>query len=74
MRGRGRWISGFEASLVCRVSSRTTRAIQRSPVPKKFKNQNKKKKEKKERKEGRKERRKEERKEERKEGRKKVPQ
>jgi hypothetical protein len=30
--GRGRRISEFEASLVYRVSSRTTRAIQRNPV------------------------------------------
>jgi hypothetical protein len=30
-RGRGRWISEFEASLVYRVSSRTARAIQRNP-------------------------------------------
>jgi hypothetical protein len=30
--GRGRWISEFKASLVYRVSSRTTRAIQRNPV------------------------------------------
>jgi hypothetical protein len=40
--GRGRGISEFEASLVYRVSSRTTRAIQRNPVSK---NQKKKKKE-----------------------------
>ena len=34
--GRGRWISDFEASLVYRVSYRTTRAIQRrNPVSKK---------------------------------------
>jgi hypothetical protein len=39
--GRGRWISEFEASLVYRVSSRTTRATQRNPVSK---NQKKKKK------------------------------
>jgi hypothetical protein len=30
--GRGRWISEFEASLVYRVSSRTTRTTQRNPV------------------------------------------
>jgi hypothetical protein len=36
--GRGRQISEFEASLVCKVSSRTARAIQRNPVSK---NQNK---------------------------------
>jgi hypothetical protein len=33
-RGRGRCISEFEASLVYRVSSRTTRATQRNPVSK----------------------------------------
>jgi hypothetical protein len=32
--GRGRWISEFEASLVYRVSSRTARATQRTPVSK----------------------------------------
>jgi hypothetical protein len=32
--GRGRRISEFEASLVYKVSSRTARAIQRSPVSK----------------------------------------
>ena len=36
--GRGRRISEFEASLVCRVSSRTARATQRNPVSE---NQNK---------------------------------
>jgi hypothetical protein len=30
--GKGRQISEFEATLVCRVSSRTARAIQRKPV------------------------------------------
>jgi hypothetical protein len=35
--GRGRWIYEFEASLVCKVSSRTARAIQRNPVLKKKK-------------------------------------
>jgi hypothetical protein len=35
--GRGRWISGLEASLVYKVSSRTARAIQRKPVSKKNK-------------------------------------
>jgi hypothetical protein len=35
LRGRGRQISEFEASLVYRVSSRTARAIQRNPVSKK---------------------------------------
>jgi hypothetical protein len=34
-RGRGRWISEFEASLVYKVSSRTARATQRNPVSKK---------------------------------------
>jgi hypothetical protein len=49
-RGRGRWISEFEASLVYRVSSRTARAIQRNPVSKKpKKNQKKKKKRERER-------------------------
>jgi hypothetical protein len=38
--GRGRQISKFEASLVYRVSSRTTRAIQRNPVSKKKTKQN----------------------------------
>jgi hypothetical protein len=33
--GKGRWISEFEASLVYRVSSRTTGATQRNPVSKK---------------------------------------
>jgi hypothetical protein len=33
--GRGRQISGFEASLVYKVSSRTARAIQRNSVSKK---------------------------------------
>jgi hypothetical protein len=33
--GRGRQISEFKASLVYKVSSRTTRAIQRNPVLKK---------------------------------------
>jgi hypothetical protein len=40
--GRGRQTSEFEASLVYRVSSRTARAIQRNPVSKKQKNNNKK--------------------------------
>jgi hypothetical protein len=35
LRGRGRWISEFEVSLVYKVSSRTDRAIQRNPVLKK---------------------------------------
>jgi hypothetical protein len=42
--GKGRRISEFEASLVYRVSSRTTRATQRNPVSKKKKNQKKKRK------------------------------
>jgi hypothetical protein len=37
LRGRGRRILEFEASLVYKVSSRTARAIQRSPVSKKQK-------------------------------------
>jgi hypothetical protein len=41
--GRGRQISEFEASLVYRVSSRTTRATQRNPVSKKKKKKKKKK-------------------------------
>jgi hypothetical protein len=47
-RGRGRWISEFEASLVYRVSSRTARATQRNPVSKNQKKKEKKKKEKRE--------------------------
>jgi hypothetical protein len=39
--GRGRWISEFKASLVCRISSRTARAIQRNPVSKNQKQKNK---------------------------------
>jgi hypothetical protein len=39
--GRGRRISGFEASLVYKVSSRTARAIQRNPVLKNKTKQNK---------------------------------
>jgi hypothetical protein len=35
--GRGRRISEFKASLVCRVSSRTAKAIQRNSVSKKRK-------------------------------------
>jgi hypothetical protein len=41
LRGRGRQISEFEASLIYKVSSRTARAIQRNPDSK---NQKKKKK------------------------------
>jgi hypothetical protein len=40
--GRGRWISEFEANLVYKVSSRTARATQRSPVSKKKTNKQKK--------------------------------
>jgi hypothetical protein len=42
LRGRGRWISEFEASLVYKVSSRTARAIQRNPVSKNRKQKNQK--------------------------------
>jgi hypothetical protein len=42
-RGRGRWISEFEASLVYKVSSRTARAIQRNPVSKQNKTNKKRK-------------------------------
>jgi hypothetical protein len=38
--GRDRRISEFEASLVYKVSSRTSRAIQRNPVSKKKPKQN----------------------------------
>jgi hypothetical protein len=41
--GRSRRISEFEASLVYRVSSRTTRAIQRNPVSKNKQTKNQKK-------------------------------
>jgi hypothetical protein len=34
LRGRGRQISEFKASLVYKVSSRTARAIQKNPVSK----------------------------------------
>jgi hypothetical protein len=44
--GRGRGISEFEASLAYKVSSRTTRAIQRNPASKKQTNKKEKKKEK----------------------------
>jgi hypothetical protein len=40
--GIDKWISEFEASLVYKVSSRTTRAIQRNPVSKKKKKKKKK--------------------------------
>jgi hypothetical protein len=40
MGGRGRQISEFKASLVYKVSSRTARAIQRSPVSKNQNNNN----------------------------------
>jgi hypothetical protein len=39
--GRGRQLSEFKASLVCRVSSRTARATQRNPVSKKKKQKQK---------------------------------
>jgi hypothetical protein len=39
--GRGRQISEFKASMVCRVSSRTARATQRNPVSKKQNNKTK---------------------------------
>jgi hypothetical protein len=39
--GRGRQISKFEASLVCKVSSRTARATQKKPVSKNQKTKNK---------------------------------
>jgi Sec-independent protein translocase protein TatA len=39
--GRGRWISEFKASLVYRVSSRTTRATQRNLVSKTKQNKSK---------------------------------
>jgi hypothetical protein len=45
--GRGRWISEFEASLVYKVISRTSRATQRNPVSEKRKKKRKKRKEKK---------------------------
>jgi hypothetical protein len=41
LRGKGRQISEFKASLVYKVSSRTARAIQRNPVSKKNKKQTK---------------------------------
>jgi hypothetical protein len=47
LRGRGRWISELEASLVYRVSCRTARAIQRHPVWKKRKKEEKEKEKKK---------------------------
>jgi hypothetical protein len=40
LRGRGRQISEFEASLVYRVSSRTAKATQRNPVSKQTNKQN----------------------------------
>jgi hypothetical protein len=42
--GKGRWISEFEASLVYKVSFRTTRPIQRNPLSKTNKQTNKKRK------------------------------
>jgi hypothetical protein len=41
MGGRGRWISEFVVSLVYKLSSRTTKAIQRNPVSKKQKKKQK---------------------------------
>jgi hypothetical protein len=43
LRGRGRRISEFEASVVYKVNSRTARALYRNPVSKKFKKEKKKK-------------------------------
>jgi hypothetical protein len=66
--GRGRQFFEFEASLVYKISSRTARAIQRTPVSKnqnikkKKKKKKKKKERKKERKKGRKKKKKKERK------------
>jgi hypothetical protein len=57
--GRGRRISEFEASLVYRVSSRTSRTAQRNPV---LKNQKGKKKEKKRKEKKRKEKKRKEKK------------
>jgi hypothetical protein len=54
--GRDRWISEFNASLVYRMSSRTTRATQRNPVSKKTKTKTKQEKEKKRKKRRKKER------------------
>jgi hypothetical protein len=50
LRGRGRWISEFEASLVYRVSSRRARTIQRNPISEKKKKRKEKEKKKKEKK------------------------
>jgi hypothetical protein len=61
--GRGRQISEFEASLVYKVSSRTARAIQRSPASKKRKEKKRKEKKRKEKKRKEKKRREEKRKE-----------
>jgi hypothetical protein len=38
---QSRWISEFEASLICKVNSRTARATQRNPVSKQNKQTNK---------------------------------
>jgi hypothetical protein len=57
LRGRGRWISEFEASLAYRVSSRTARAIQRNPV---LKNEKKRREEKRREEKRREEKRREE--------------
>jgi hypothetical protein len=50
LRGRGRQISEFEASLVYKVSSRTARATERNPVSKNQKKKKKKKRKEKKRK------------------------
>jgi hypothetical protein len=41
LRGRGRWISELEASLVYKVSARTAMATQRNPVSEKKKKKEK---------------------------------
>jgi hypothetical protein len=46
---RGRWISEFEASLVYKVSSRTTKVVQRNPISETNKQASKPKRKKKER-------------------------
>jgi hypothetical protein len=58
--GRGREISEFEASLVYRVSSRTSRATQRNPVSKEKKRKEKKREEKRREEKRREEKRREE--------------
>jgi hypothetical protein len=56
--GRSRGISEFEASLVYRVSSRTTKTTQKNPVSEKKKRKEKKRKEKKRKEKKRKEKKK----------------